>query len=183
MKSTITSFLLLMILVSVTFAQSKKIVPEGDVSLGIEMNTTNNNQLRGQGPAFGPVINYAIDKDFHIGTRLGFAYVGEYKPQDNSEAEKSYTKFSFAPYGRYFFKNIRNMRPFIKGELEIASDINGETKKVEGTTNLNFSAGGAWYPFNNVGVYGGVRFFNYNIDDGFMMLGIGEPYLGIEWYL
>ena len=183
MKSTITTFLLLMILVSVTFAQSKKLVPEGDVSLGVEMNTTNNNQNRGQGPAFGPVINYAIDKDFHIGTRLGFAYVGEYKPSASGKTQEPYSKYSFAPYGRYFFENIRNMRPFIKGELEIASDINSITKKISSTTNLNFSAGGAWYPFNNVGVYGGVRFFNYNIDDSIWMLGIGEPYLGIEWYL
>ncbi len=187
MKSLISILLLSMLMFSSSFAQSKKIVPENDFSIGIEMNTADLNHTRKISAAFGPTINYAIDKDFHVGTRLGFAFISGYEKSATNSDVDGYTKFTFAPYGRYFFKSIRNMRPFIKGEFELTSDLlssgsTGETK-TESTTNLNLSAGGAWYPFNNVGVYAGVRFFNFNIDDKFWMAGIGNTYLGIEWYL
>ena len=159
-------FILIILSTTSLFAQNTSRVPVEEVSLGFEMNG---------GPAkYGPVINYAYSTNLHLGAQIGLEY--------NSEADPS-TLSAFRVYGQYYLSNIRNMRPFIRGNFIIA-DKGALGKAVGfGFTGLTVEVGGAWFPFNNLGIYGGINFLSFNADNSAFGAGLGAPFMGIQFYL
>ena len=86
---------------------------------------------------------------------------------------------------------IRNFRPFIMGSFLVSylsdTDFNqytGEEETVTITkTALVINIGGEWFPYSSIGIYGGFRFIELELDPTRFLGGVGHAFLGIEWFL
>ena len=172
----------LAVLFLTTYIASSQAFPEKAASIGFQLT---------QGEyGYGPVLNYAVNTDMHIGTQLGLYYDTGYQNKGGFDVIKSNFFFYLAPYVKYYFQNIKNFRPFVQGQLAIYTIqdyING-TAHSSSTGNYSGSSlwinvGGTWFPFNNLGVNAGIRFVDYNFDYSWMKIGLGNPFIGIDWYL
>jgi len=179
MKKLLILLAILPFMVNTSFSQS---YPEEAMSIGFQVT---------QGEyGYGPIVNYAISKDLHIGTQIGLYYDTGYENKGGIEVLKSNFFFYLAPYAKYYFKNIKNFRPFIQGQFAIftvedkvnGSPVSSTTGRYDGNS-LWINVGGTWYPFNNVGINAGMRFLDFNLDKSWMRAGLGNPFIGIEWYI
>ena len=51
------------------------------------------------------------------------------------------------------------------------------------STSLNINAGLEWRVTKMTNIYGGVRFINYVLDPTEIRVGVGEPFIGINWVI
>lgn len=175
-------FAVLVLLFSTTYFAQSQAFPEKAASIGFQIT---------QGEfGYGPVLNYAASSNLHIGTQLGLYYDNGYQ-NNNVDVIKSNFFFYLAPYAKYYFSNIKNFRPFIQGQIAIFTiqDYLNATPQSQGSTNnssgnaLWINVGGSWFPFNNLGVNAGIRFIDFNFDHSWLKMGLGNPFIGIDWYL
>jgi hypothetical protein len=133
----------------------------------------------------GGTVVYAIQPQFHLGAYIGFSYDG------GTKSTTSTTYMLFAPYGKYFFMEpIRYFRPFILGQflVQTASERYKDSYGIDQTrtttsTGIAGSVGAEWFPYSSVGVYGGFKVLEYQIDPSRIIVGLGSSFLGIEWFL
>ncbi len=180
MKKILVFFALLPIMVTSSFSQS---YPEESFSIGFQVT---------QGEfGYGPVLNYALKSDLHIGMQLGLYYDTGYE-NNTVEILANNFFFYFAPYARYYFENIKNLRPFVQAQYAIytvESKVNGTPIPEKVTSaryhgnNLWINVGASWFPFNNLGLNAGIRFIDYNVDRSWLRAGLGNPFIGIDWYI
>jgi hypothetical protein len=97
-----------------------------------------------------------------------------------------------APYGKYLFEPIRNFYPMIIGRFEFVTFqeeyiTTGQKQLTDTRTKsligLTVSVGGEWFPYSSVGVSGGVKFLTAELDPSRFIIGIAQPFIGIEWFL
>lgn len=55
--------------------------------------------------------------------------------------------------------------------------------RTQTSTGLSISFGGEWFPYSSVGVFAGFRFFSFDFDPSRFVVGVGQPYIGVEWFL
>jgi len=173
---------ILFVLLSTTYYSYSQTYPEESMSIGFQVT---------QGEfGYGPILNYAVNKDLHIGTQIGLYFDSGYENKGGFEVIKSNFFFYLAPYAKYYFKNMKNFRPFVQGQFAIftiqdylnSTPITSSTGRSDGNA-FWINVGGTWYPFNNVGINAGMRFLDYNLDKSWMKIGLGNPFIGIEWYI
>jgi len=176
----------LFVLLSTTYYSYSQTYPEESMSIGFQVT---------QGEfGYGPILNYAVNKDLHIGTQIGLFFDSGYeqKIQNGTQSVIDGNSFFYlAPYAKYFFKNMKNFRPFVQGQYVIftiqdylnATTFNKSTTARSDGNAFWINVGGTWYPFNNVGINAGMRFLDYNLDKSWMKIGLGNPFIGIEWYI
>ncbi len=180
MKNLLVLVALLPIMVIGLFSQS---YPEKTMSIGFQVT---------QGEfAYGPNINYAYNQNIHVGMQLGLYYDTGYK-NNSIDVIKSNFFFYFAPYVRYYLQNIKNFRPFVQGQFGIYTveskvnstpvPQNSPTARYDGN-NIWINVGGSWFPFNNLSVNAGMRFIDYNLEKSWIRAGLGNPFIGIDWYI
>ena len=180
MKKLLILLAILPFMVNTSFSQS---YPEESMSIGFQVT---------QGEfGYGPIVNYAMTKDLHIGSQIGLYYDTGFDNKSGIEALGSNFFFYFAPYAKYYFKNMKNFRPFVQGQFGIFTvedKVNGtpvtssSTGRYDGVS-VWINVGGTWYPFNNVGINAGMRFLDFNTDKSWMRVGLGNPFIGVEWYI
>jgi len=178
MKYIITLFVLLLI-PFLSSAQDSKF-PSEEMSLGF--------MVQSGSESFGILAGYAFTPDLQVGLGLGAAFdTGDDKETQSFDGGLS---LYLEPYARMYFEPSRNFRPFIMGSVAISSVptlIAGTglaSKTVnEDKTKIYISVGGEWYPYKSVAVGGGIRFFNFITDESRMIIGLGSPFLMINWFL
>lgn len=136
----------------------------------------------------GGHIFFTVTPEIHIGSQVGFVYDGG----TNILAAATYLVFS--PYMKYYLDRIKSLTPFGMIQFNVSSvperrfnQITGkEEVKTATNTSLQILVGGQWYPnpkTRSVAIFGGMQFFQYNIDPSRIVVGLGNPFLGIEWIL
>ncbi len=161
-------------------AQKKKRVPDEDFGLGVSL---------GQVGSLGGQIAYAFKDNFHGGVYFGFQYTAQ-KDEDADEFDSEMFMY-FSPYAKVFFMDpIRHFRPFILGQFVVSTTtktVLTERFTEESRTVTNegffFSLGGEWFPYPSVGVYGGVGVLGFEFSPIRFEVGIGNAFLGVEWFL
>jgi len=141
-------------------------------------------------PTYGVVGNYAISANTHLGVKFGMLFDTGFESA-NGQEEDGATFMQFGAYFKYYFSNIRNMMPFVRVGADIISEEirhqtltgNGAGSRLSDHTNLYVECGGSWFPFNNLALHGGIRFFDYNTSKANMKVGLGSPFLGLDFYL
>jgi hypothetical protein len=156
------------------FAQNEK-MPDDIMSIGVFANG-----------AYGGTVGYVLQQNIHIGAQVGFQYVG------GNDTEESKTYMYFTPYCKYFMETIKYFSPFIMGAFQISSipklaDNQGNESKIKysssTSTSLLVAVGGEWFPYKSVGVFGGFEFVKYDFDNSQFYAGLGQAFIGIEWFL
>ncbi|MCX7908461.1 MAG: hypothetical protein N2560_02975 [Ignavibacteria bacterium] len=164
---------------SFTFSQeTKPRVPSQIWGIGAELQTQD---------VFGGTLAYAINPDMHIGLNFGLLFDG------GSEGSGSSTYLTFGPYFKYFLPQMRmrSFYPFIKAQFLVSTESisykDPYTQKTKRTTNTETKLigffGSEWFPVSSLGIYGGIRVIELNIDPVQIKLGIGAATIGIEWFL
>jgi hypothetical protein len=126
---------------------------------------------------------YALSPNLHIGSKLGFYYDGGTKTIPDEFL------LTVEPYAKYFFKNIKYLNPFLQASFAASTfkenyynqNIVDSRKKT--TTSFMLYAGGEWFPYKGVGVMAGVQLFKFDITESILNVGIGETFLGLEFFL
>lgn len=164
-------------LLTIFSQESKPRVPNQSWGIGPELQTSD---------IFGGTLAYAINPDIHIGLNFGFIFDG------GSEGSGSSTYLAFGPYLKYFLPEmrIRSFYPFIKGQFLVSTEsisykdpFTQTTKRRTDTeTKLIGYLGSEWFPISSLGIYGGIRVIELNLDPFSIRFGIGTPTLGIEWF-
>lgn len=164
---------------SFSFGQeSKPRTPNQNWGVGVELQTQD---------IFGGTLAYAINPDMHIGLNFGLLFDG------GSEGSGSSTFLTFGPYFKYFLSEMRmrSFYPFIKAQFLVSTESisykDPYTQKTKRTTNTETKLigffGSEWFPVSSLGIYGGIRVIELNIDPIQIKLGVGYPTIGIEWFL
>jgi hypothetical protein len=174
----ILTFFLIMLFSSFNLqAQQGPSFPDGDLGIGAQLGPDN---------IYGVVGSYALSKDFHIGVNFGFQYMGGVNGSSSS------TKLLFAPFGMYYFNNIKSFRPFIKAEFQINSSSVSTTNPNQPntfysvsttSTGLMIDVGGEWFATKSVGVFAGFELIQLYLDPSQFNAGIGTPFVGIQWFV
>lgn len=130
---------------------------------------------------------YALDKNIHIGAKVGFYYDGGYT-QGGYEV-KSQSFLTFAPYVKYYFEKVKYAYPFLQASFAAETFKrnvikNGVIEQEDATaTNLNLYGGADWYPYKGVGVTAAIRVIQFNLDPAQFIGGLGDAYIGITFFL
>lgn len=182
----------ILILVALLFSSNLVLaqgnLPVDDFSVGTEI-------IAGQN-SYGVIGNYALKQNMHIGLQLGMFYDGGYEGSNGQTADGS-TLIYLGGYFKYYFQNIRNMMPFVRVGAQIVTEENrnvtlsraspGPSGAVVGRfsdhTDFYIAAGGTWFPFNNLAIHTGVRFFEFNTSISNIKVGLGNPFIGVDFYL
>ncbi len=164
-------------LFSVLSQEAKPRVPNQSWGIGAELQTSD---------IFGGTLAYAINPDMHIGLNFGFIFDG------GSEGSGSSTYLSFGPYFKFFLPEmrIRSFYPFIKAQFLVSTEsvsykdpfTQTTKRRTETETKLIGYFGSEWFPISSLGIYGGIRAIELNLDPFSIRLGIGYPTIGIEWF-
>jgi len=138
---------------------------------------------------FGPFINYALNRNWHIGAQLGFYY----DSGSDLANRKAATFWQLSPFVRAFLLRIQNINIYAGGSFTLLNaprsgagwnqSVGSDRDADEQSTIIGLEIGGMWYPFENLGVFSGIKFFEYNIDNSQLRLGLGMPFIGMEYYL
>lgn len=155
--------------------KSSSKVPVENIGIGASIGS-----VGGLGGSFA----YALQENLHVGSYFGLDFI--------TGDGDSQSFLLFAPYAKlYVFEPIRNFRPFAMAQFVFETrsmphtdTYTGEIKyKSESNSALCINFGGQWFPYSSVGVYAGVRFIGFNFDPTEFSIGIGDTFLGIEWFL
>lgn len=180
MKKLFAFFLLIFLLsfVSILSQETKPRVPNQNWGIGVELQTSD---------IFGGTLAYAINPDMHIGLNFGLLFDG------GSEGSGSSTYLTFGPYFKYFLPEmrLRSFYPFIKGQFLVSTEsisykdpyTQTTRRKTDTETKLIGFFGSEWFPISSLGIYGGIRVIELNIDPISIRLGVGYATIGIEWFL
>ena len=84
-----------------------------------------------------------------------------------------------AVYARAFLLRIQNMNVFASGKFS----VRGYSYSDDSPTDISLNVGGMWYPFENLGAFAGVKLLHFDINNSILGIGIGAPFIGIEYYL
>jgi hypothetical protein len=177
-KLFIPIILILFVSTISAFSQEAKVkVPNQNWGVGVELQTHD---------IFGGTLAYAINPDMHIGINFGFLFDG------GAEGSGSSTYLTFGPYFKYYLPQmrIRSFFPFIKAQFLVSTESvsykDAFTQKTKRTTNTETKLigffGSEWYPISSLGIYGGIRAIELNLDPFQVIIGIGYPTIGIEWF-
>lgn len=129
------------------------------------------------GNFLGGHVAYAINPGFHIGTQFGF--------QVQSVNSTSTTMLALAPYAKFILKGSPQFKPFGKVYFGLASGSTSVSNiKVSQTkTSIGIDAGAEYFLNKNFGIYGGFNFLDLAFGDvEYTYVGIGQPFLGVEWF-
>jgi len=166
-----------------SYSQDDDKIPFQDFGVGFSINEFSGDM---NSQTFGINGVYALSREFHIGTHLGFFVQGG----DRFTSMQTY--ISFAPFARFYLMKMRNFRLFGQGAIVISSEPvwekgvsqEGGQWTMKTLNGLQISGGGEWYPYSSVGVYGGFEIFGMNITSPLeFRFGIGRAYLGAEWFI
>ncbi|MGB9770738.1 MAG: hypothetical protein ACPLX7_02030 [Candidatus Kapaibacteriota bacterium] len=164
-------------LVSLYSQEARVKVPSQIWGVGVQLETSD---------IFGGTLAYALDPDMHIGLNFGLLFDG------GSEGSGSSTYLTFGPYFKYFLPQMRmrSFYPFIKAQFLVSTESvsykDPFTQKTKRTTNTETKLlgvfGSEWFPISSLGIYGGIRVIELNLDPLQIKLGVGYPMIGIEWF-
>ncbi|MFY8161074.1 MAG: hypothetical protein ACOVNU_07065 [Candidatus Kapaibacteriota bacterium] len=183
-------FTMLLLLVVLTFSTlNNGFAQDGEAKVAKVPNQTFGLGIQLQNPQdIGAVGTYAFTTDLHIGVQFGVSYDGGYDIGTNFKYDGG-MNFNFAPFVKYFIESSSNFKPFISGGAIISSTsvlINSGGSVPVTTTDdrtiVHITPGAQWFPYKTVGVYAGFRFFEMDTDNSQMVIGIGRPVLGIDWW-
>ena len=153
---------------------SENRVPNRQFGAGVWVNGSNN---------YGAMIAYALSPNLHLGAGVALAYDTGYDDAgDGLPDVDGGTILVLNPFVRYYFSNIGNFFPFINGNLAISSVPSVVSSIYQDRTDLNVDLGGSWFPYNTLSVSGGIRFVNFNIDNSQAIIGIGQPFMCLEFW-
>lgn len=184
-KLLLLSFLLTFLLSAPAFSQDEE-------GLSFQQNLGVGFSLRGTPLVSGDLLLgghlfFTVTPEIHIGSQIGFVYDG------GTNILAAATYLVFAPYMKYYLDRIKFLTPFAMVLFNVSSvperrfnQITGkEEVKTATNTSLQIQLGGQWYPTKskNIAVFGGMQFFQYNIDPSRIVVGLGNPFLGIEWII
>lgn len=186
------SKLFLLGLLFTLFISSTKMFAQDEEGLSYQQNLGLGFSLRGTPLVSGDLllgghIFFTVTPNIHIGSQVGFVYDG------GTDILAAATYLVFAPYMKYYFDRIKSLTPFAIVLFNVSSvperrfnQITGkEEVKTATNTSLQIQLGGQWYPTKskNIAIFGGMQFFQYNIDPSRIVIGLGNPFLGVEWIL
>lgn len=184
MNKIIISFVLAIFLASSVVAQAqeekKSPLPKEKIGLGAKVDRQN----------IGGSFAYSIQENVHIGAGLGISYITGYTPTGSAEIDGG-IQLLLNPFFRYIFENVGNMFPY--AELNFAfseipnaantSVIAAGTQKSASKSRVNIELGGMWFPFPSVSIRGGINVINFDIDTSQLGIGVGYPFIGIDWWM
>jgi hypothetical protein len=132
--------------------------PNGQFGVGLTL-------VSGSGAQF----TYAINTNFHVGARLGFASL--------SQSGESASEFSFAPFFRYLFSASGGVMPYLLGEFDYTSVSSGRS-----TTALYLGGGVAHYWNATFGVRAEIFLLELGLDPSYTQFAIVPVRVGVDWF-
>jgi len=132
--------------------------PNGQFGVGLTL-------VSGSGAQF----TYAINTNFHVGARLGFASL--------SQSGESASQFSFAPFFRYLFSASGGVMPYLLGEFDYTSVSSGGS-----TTALYLGGGVAHYWNATFGVRAEIFLLDLGLDPSYTQFAIVPVRVGVDWF-
>lgn len=176
-KTTLISILAFAFITVSALSQDDKGIkfPEKKMAIGAVVGQQSN----------GGTFSFALSQQFHLGAAVGFVW------DSNTENLDAQTYFVFAPYGRYFLTTMKHFNFFGQLNFNVVSQsvsywdqFAGETKtRTESNQSFSIYFGGEWFPYSSIGVIGGIKFIDFHLDPSRFIVGIGQPFVGIEWWL
>jgi hypothetical protein len=184
MKKVIISTIFATLIAFTTVAQAQEgeqsPLPKEKVGLGVKVDRQN----------IGGSFAYALQPNVHIGAGLGLSFITGYKPEQGPEIDGG-IQLMLNPFFRYIFQNVGNMFPYAEvnfsfSEIPSAANVAAITTGAQGSASksyANVELGGMWFPFPSVSIRGGVNVINFDIDTSQLGIGIGYPFIGIDWWM
>lgn len=164
-----------------TFAQDQTPtnVPNQQMGLGVQLQSPQD---------IGVVGSYALSPQMHIGVQFGLAYDTGYDV--GGITYKGGLNFNFSPFLRYYLNASGNFKPFLMGganitstSVHVASSVGGGSVSTsKDYLGINLGGGAHWFPYKSVGVYAGINVIQFDTDNSQMLIGVGSPVLGIDWW-
>ncbi len=132
------------------------------------------------GNSIGGHFAYAINPGFHAGAGFGIALRSE------SVGNNSYSGNTiwFAPYAKFIFSGMRDMKPYLFGSFGITSgkDIGVNTESST-RTGLSIGGGAEYFASRNIGIFGHVTVIGLGFGtNSTTNIGLISPQVGIEWF-
>ena len=163
----------ILVCLNISFAQEKPKTPSEQLGLGIKV---------GDG-AFGGQGAFALTPNIHLGAGVGFYY------DSGDDFENGQSFLYFSPYFKMFLDPIKTLYPMLIASFDVTSlsitrkdVLNRDVTVTETNTGISVAVGGEWFPYSSVGVYGGFKFLTFNFDPSQLTVGLGYPFIGIEWF-
>ncbi len=140
----------------------------GSTSLGLRMDYLPSvESMFGSGSS--AQFTYAINTNFHVGARLGYASL--------SQSGESASEFSFAPFFRYLFSASGGVMPYLLGEFDYTSVSSGRS-----TTALYLGGGVAHYWNATFGVRAEIFLLELGLDPSYTQFAIVPVRVGVDWF-
>lgn len=181
MKRFISFFAFLMLFAYfAAFSQETKMkTPFESFGVGVE--------LQSEDIIYGGTLSYAMNSYIHIGVNFGLYFDG------GAEGSGSSTFLTFGPYMKYFLSDMRvkSFFPYLKGQFLVSTtseptyDVSSQKWRriTETNTKLILFVGSEWFPISSLGIYGGMRALELQLDPVKFRIGTMFVTLGIEWFL
>ncbi len=161
------------------FAQEAKLrLPVETFGIGVELQPTD--------ITYGGTLAYAINSDMHIGINFGFLFDG------GAEGSGSSTFLNFGPYFKYFLPQwkMKTFYPFVKGQFLVTTEsisykdplTQRTVRRTETQTKIIGYFGSEWFPVSSLGIYGGLRAVELQLDPVRFLIGTMYVNIGIEWF-
>ena len=148
---------------------------EGQGGIGI--------QVGGEATMGGHGFFY-FDNQMLIGTHFGFTF------DAGTDKEPSTTSILFAPYFNYYFMRLTNtLWLFGQACFQINTGSHSEydpnraeyVATTSTSTALNVNTGAEWRITKSTSIFGGFKFLHFNLDPSRFIVGLGGPFLGVNW--
>lgn len=183
MNKIIISFVFAILMASTVVLQAqdekKSPLPKEKVGLGAKVDRQN----------IGGSFAYSIQENVHIGAGLGISYITGFT--QNGVKTDGGVQLLINPFFRYIFENVGNMFPYAELNFSFSEIPNAANVAMVGAgeqasaskSKVNIELGGMWFPFPSVSIRGGINVINFDIDTSQLGLGIGYPFIGIDWWM
>ncbi len=163
-----------------SFSQETKLkMPFESFGVGVELQSPD--------ILYGGTLSYAMNYDVHLGVNFGLYFDG------GAQGSGSSTFLNFGPYVKYFLSSIRvkSFFPYLKGQFLVSTisiptyDVFAQkwNRLTETHTKFVVFFGSEWFPLSSMGIYGGVKGFELQLDPVRFLIGTMNVTLGIEWFL
>jgi len=178
-KSILFVFFLFFFSMGNSFSQETRVkLPDQIWGIGVEIQNED---------IYGGTLAYALNPDMHIGLNFGLLFDG------GAEGSGSSTFLTFGPFFKYFLTQwkVRSFYPFVKAQFLVATEsisykdpFTLKTKRTTETqTKLIGFFGSEWFPISSLGIYGGIRVLELQLDPTRFIIGLGGVTIGIEWFV
>ncbi|MBK9248158.1 MAG: outer membrane beta-barrel protein [Ignavibacteria bacterium] len=116
------------------------------------------------GNSLGGHFAYALNPGFHLGAGFGIALTSV---SHNGGGSNSGNMLFFAPYAKFLFSGMKDMKPYIFGSFNITSgkSANEVNSSSSTETGLNIGGGAEYFPSRNVGIYGHLTIIGLGFGD------------------